>query len=259
MFENISLMTYGRCVKRKGWWIQDSIGINRIYYIHSGNVLFRSGMIEKMLEAGKSYLFPQNLQFELVTDEHTCVDHTFIDFTTVPPIKMDDVVELTACQDSLNNSAWRVLMEIIEAYPMFPDYQRNKFYNTTKAYLRGLLEIMDETAGLGTIDEPIISETLNYIHRNFHNDISITDLAEKFNYHVNFFIKKFKKYMNMTPYQYIVRYRLNTAINLLRQNTYTVSEVAELVGYSSVSSFSHTFKKLYGIYPSELSDDFELV
>lgn len=183
MFENISLMTYGRCVKRKGWWIQDS----------------------------------------------------------------------------LNNSAWRVLMEIIEAYPMFPDYQRNKFYNTTKAYLRGLLEIMDETAGLGTIDEPIISETLNYIHRNFHNDISITDLAEKFNYHVNFFIKKFKKYMNMTPYQYIVRYRLNTAINLLRQNTYTVSEVAELVGYSSVSSFSHTFKKLYGIYSSELSDDFELV
>ena len=61
--------------------------------------------------------------------------------------------------------------------------------------------------------------------------------------------------MFVPPYQYIKKYRLKLATTYLEKN-YSVSETADMVGYSDTASFSHALKKEYGIYPSEYGKNF---
>ena len=76
-------------------------------------------------------------------------------------------------------------------------------------------------------------------------------MTEITNLEKNYLIRLFKQYMNSTPYQYITKYRFNIALSLIRRN-YSLGEVALQIGYSDVASFSHAFKRIYGISPSSI-------
>ena len=66
----------------------------------------------------------------------------------------------------------------------------------------------------------------------------------KFNY-------KLKELTGETPGSFFRRYKLNKAAQLLRQNKYTVSEIATMTGFSTAAHFSVAFKKQFGVSPSE--------
>lgn len=253
MFSSISVSLYGRCVMRKGWQIVNTIGMNRVYYVNSGSVRFNQGIEKYTLKPGMFYFFPQNLKFELTLDDDTSFDHSFFDFTTVPPIKMDTMIELDPNEYPLIQSAAKIAFDLAEAYPMFPVSQRNQYYNLAKSYLNNLLVLVNSIVPIETIDDPMMHFIIDYIHKNFHSDISISELADKLCLEKNFFIKKFKRYMDITPYQYIRNYRMNTAMSLIKSNRYPISKIAEMVGYSDTASFSHAFKKVYDFYPNEIS------
>ena len=68
----------------------NSLGTNRLHYIHSGNIAAKVGGQDLMLEEGHLYIFPQNLKFELFPNNGVWVDHTFYDFWTIPAIKSDN-------------------------------------------------------------------------------------------------------------------------------------------------------------------------
>ena len=99
MFTNISFSTYGRCVKGSEWTIMNSLGTNRLYYIHSGNIAARVGGRDLMLEERNLYIFPQNLEFKLFPNDSVSVDHTFYDFWTIPVIKSDDIIQISSLSD----------------------------------------------------------------------------------------------------------------------------------------------------------------
>jgi hypothetical protein len=53
------------------------------------------------------------------------------------------------------------------------------------------------------------------------------------------------------PSFFFKTYKLNRAAELLVEGKYTVSEIADLTGFSTLSHFSKSFKKQFGITPSE--------
>ena len=60
-----------------------------------------------------------------------------------------------------------------------------------------------------------------------------------------------KELTGTAPVEFLRTYRLNKATQLLRQNAYTVSEVAYRTGFSSPAYFSKCFKAVYGVTPTE--------
>lgn len=64
---------------------------------------------------------------------------------------------------------------------------------------------------------------------------------------------KFKGLMNETPNSFFKKYKLNRAAELLRSGKYNVSEVSDMTGFSSLSYFSVSFKKQFGVKPSDYS------
>ena len=64
---------------------------------------------------------------------------------------------------------------------------------------------------------------------------------------------KFKGLINETPNSFFKKYKLNRAAELIQSGKYTMSEVADMTGFSSLSYFSVSFKKQFGVKPSDYS------
>lgn len=96
-----------------------------------------------------------------------------------------------------------------------------------------------------------IQPALQYIEKHFlRESISAEKLASlcgiSYSYVKKIFVKKF----GVTPKKYILQLKINYAGDLLRSGMYTVSQIAELCGFSDIYYFSRQFKEYTGLSPS---------
>ena len=66
------------------------------------------------------------------------------------------------------------------------------------------------------------------------------------------FHRIFQKTFNISPYHYSLKVRLNHAATLMAHQKYSITEAAMATGFSDISSFSKTYKKHFGVSPSQL-------
>jgi len=97
----------------------------------------------------------------------------------------------------------------------------------------------------------IIKETINYINKNVSEKLEIADLAKITRWKESHFIRVFKKYAGMTPYQYILKRKIEKAKTLLVETTLPIVEISFELGFLSHSNFCIAFKKYSGMTPEE--------
>lgn len=102
-----------------------------------------------------------------------------------------------------------------------------------------------------TDSEALCLQIMNYIDTHIYTMNCLSRLSEITGYSYNYMSNIFKKNTSTTLLDYYHSKRMKTAKRLLAENKRTVSEVAELLGYSSIYTFSRAFKKQFGISPSE--------
>lgn len=89
-----------------------------------------------------------------------------------------------------------------------------------------------------------------YIEENYHEpDLRLESIAGFFYINVQHMCFIFKKYMNTTVGDYILKVRMAEAKKLFDQSSLNISLVAEKCGYQDANYFSKCFKKYYGITP----------
>lgn len=100
-----------------------------------------------------------------------------------------------------------------------------------------------------------VLEAMEYIGAHYNDpNISIGTIAQHLGLSEGHLSHTFKKETDYTLLNYLTRYRVHRAMELLRDCRVKVYEVAEQVGYRDITYFSATFKKLVGMSPSEYQD-----
>ena len=67
----------------------------------------------------------------------------------------------------------------------------------------------------------------------------------------SWFIQRFKESTGFSPLQYILKLRIANAQSLLEHTDYTITEIANMVGYTNSLYFSRLFHKYIGMSPRE--------
>lgn len=93
--------------------------------------------------------------------------------------------------------------------------------------------------------------SLEYINKNYQQNIQIQTLADIAHLNHHYYIKQFKTLYGTTPYQYIMRKRFIAATTDLANTNLTIDEIASRNGFSNRIHFSQMFKKRYGLTPIE--------
>ncbi|MEO0442902.1 MAG: helix-turn-helix domain-containing protein [Pseudomonadota bacterium] len=97
-------------------------------------------------------------------------------------------------------------------------------------------------------DEDILQAQL-WLQNNSGKNITLTDIAKQFDMSSRNFNRRFKAAIGCTPTQYLQELRLKTAKDLLQSSNLSVGEIADKVGYSDASHFTHLFKRSFSITP----------
>lgn len=96
-----------------------------------------------------------------------------------------------------------------------------------------------------------MNEAISYFNANYNQDIAISQYAASKGMSISWFIRNFKKYTNKTPVQFLTDLRLTNAQLLLETTTYSIGEIAGIVGYNNPLYFSRLFHKQRGCSPSQ--------
>ncbi|WP_217556661.1 helix-turn-helix domain-containing protein [Paenibacillus sp. GbtcB18] len=102
----------------------------------------------------------------------------------------------------------------------------------------------DERAGKFT-------DILAYIHEHYDEELSIEQFANSMNMSVGHFSRTFKEEVGEKYVEYIAKYRLVKAKELLLQTDLKMDDIAEKVGYWGRNSFIRMFRKYEGITPAK--------
>lgn len=87
-----------------------------------------------------------------------------------------------------------------------------------------------------------ITSVISFIRANFSKDVTLDDMTALVNISKYHFIRLFKKQTGMTPYEYMINYRIYQAKRLLRTTDLSVNEISSRVGFASPSNFIQKFK-----------------
>lgn len=101
-----------------------------------------------------------------------------------------------------------------------------------------------------------IDAAVTFIRNNYSRPLTIDDIIRDIPISKYHFIRLFRRIMGITPYSYLMNYRINRSKILLHSTNKSIAEIAETCGFSDTSNFISQFKKHTGIRPTHYRKDF---
>ncbi|MDQ6418727.1 response regulator transcription factor [Paenibacillus sp. LHD-117] len=98
---------------------------------------------------------------------------------------------------------------------------------------------------------PVIGQILAKIHENCAEELSLKSLSAQYNIHPVYLGRLFQKETGESFSEYLNRYRIEKAKELLADSRLKVNEIARMVGYWEMGYFYKQFKKQVGVSPTD--------
>lgn len=124
----------------------------------------------------------------------------------------------------------------IQNYSNYPDLQNKNFTHSK-------------------FDQQQINAVDAYIEKNIGSHISVDNLADLLGYSKFYFLREFKKVVGETPYQYLLKKRLEKAQMLLLLSNDNIVSVSDELGFTDQAHFTKLFKREFGVTPAQFQKD----
>lgn len=157
------------------------------------------------------------------------------------PADLHFLYENTDCMGYIGGSSFeRIPVEkaILETTKAFKNYESFGSKDIMKKILKGSSRNFDYAEYVKT-----------YIEENYMKDIRISDLALVAHISASYLSTVFKNSAGYSFSEYLVRFRINKAVEMLTEEKIPLFEVAQMVGYDDYAQFSKIFKKYKGVSP----------
>ncbi len=103
-----------------------------------------------------------------------------------------------------------------------------------------------------------LHQMISFIRRHYSEPITLGDIAGAANISQSEAARCFKKNLDVTPFNYLILYRLEAAKVMLQSSEMSITEIAMQCGFDSVSYFDRVFRKYYWLTPKEFRGNMDL-
>lgn len=158
----------------------------------------------------------------------------------------------------LPNISWhRKILELLKKLTTLDDRNSNLYPYQVLVNLHNIWLLMQENIDLPTdipnnnLTKERIYIFLNYIHHHFAEKITITSISNSAHVSKSECLRCFHSTLNITPYEYLLNYRLQKSIILLQNSDSNITDIANKVGFNQPSHFIAILKKRIGKTPKQ--------
>ena len=146
----------------------------------------------------------------------------------------------------------------IEAYSLFNSERYSELFEDAVrsiSYMNKFAEYVVEAVMKCKQEQEASQDTvmkvIRYIEQNYTKTITKDELESISYMNINYLSRQFKARTGKSLHNYLVNYRLDKAVEFLREGKYSISDIAMMVGYDNFSYFSRLFKEKKGCSPKE--------
>lgn len=94
-------------------------------------------------------------------------------------------------------------------------------------------------------------QMVSYVHQHYSENIELEDIASSSNISRSKCCKIFQKYLRQSPIAFLNAYRMEISCNLLKDTSFSITQIAISCGYNHPSYFSKMFMRKYGCTPNQ--------
>lgn len=116
--------------------------------------------------------------------------------------------------------------------------------------------IIENSAPVTFADKQRIRALRQYIHKNYMEHISLSDIAAAVHISKGECCRIFSRIMHTTPFRYLINYRIAQSLKMLSTTGVSIAEIAQLNGFGSSSYYTECFRKEMRCRPMEYRKNF---
>jgi len=106
-----------------------------------------------------------------------------------------------------------------------------------------------QSTDIVAIADPVVATAMSYIREHYRKGIGVVDIARAAGVSRRVLEIHFRKSMDRSVYEEVLRLRMNHACILLMETNLSVAQIAEALNYDEIKYFSRGFRKVVGISP----------
>ena len=241
--------------------------VTEIVWVRSGTETMQIGSVRSTFTAGDIYIIPSNTVHSRLEFSPDAAVRSVI-FSpaaiTLPPEHffqqefVQPLIEDRLLMPSLikpEHPAYPAILEQIKQigkHRIYKDGFKLGRFSAIMNICIALMPYCQVTQGEVPVTDPgneVVKLCMRYIHNHYYRQVTLEDAARHCHLHPNYLCAVFKSYTGQTVFEYLNRYRIEAASQLLQKEDLPVSKVAELVGFHSESLFYQKFKAITGTTP----------
>lgn len=226
-----------------------------MHYCLSGRGIYRSQGMSYEIGPGEGFLILPGELSSHQADDHQPWDHVWVGFAGSRAadylrrcglgkeqrvFRCDQTQRLEACVESMlgfdTAGAGNELLLLGELYT---------FLGWVAQSAQGSARRSRETAA------EYVELAMEYIRSHFQEDLTVAKLARYVGLNRSYLTTVFQNTINMSPQQYLMRFRMEWAAGMLCEDKLTVGEIARSCGYPDPLTFSKAFKRTLGVTPTQ--------
>lgn len=228
-----------------------------VHYILSGTGTFSDGRITKTLHPGDGFVIFPNCLVTYAADSEDPWTYSWVGFQGLKAESF--LYKAGICRESpfFTYTADNRLRDCLEN--MISDARSNSsselmILGHLYIFLSLLIQNSQKTSSYVSRpmnQEKYVKRVVEFISKNYSENISITEIASVIGIDRSYLYVIFKKFMQMSPQEYLINYRIERAVDLMQNFSLTIGDISRSVGYEDPLQFSKIFKKIKGMSPTQ--------
>ena len=228
----LSLLSLGHFVARASSISNTSLPCHRIIYVTGSPIRYTIRGSVLTLEKGDVLYTPPNTIYSAGgTDEHIPSEFLYLYFHVLPHHQEQNFIRVMETAGKIR--VFHALRSPVEFYfhTIMEEYEKQR-----PGYYHSSL---------------VLNKAASYIAANIRDPLRISQVSHVCGVSESYLYKVFSSALGLSPKEYILNCKMEYAIQLLKENNMTVTQIARELGFSNPNHFSNAFFKVTGKRPSE--------
>lgn len=226
-----------------------------MFYVNEGKGSVTVRQATHKIEAGQGFVIFPGIDTKIQSHYKDTMNVTWVAFSGYLVDRYLSRADLSVYEpvfdDNEHQDARKYFDTLLTASLRFPNR-----YCKIMAQLYSLIGFLIDNAGskikqTATVPEYYLMQALDFIDRNYHENITVVDIASYVGISRKTLNLVFASLTGFSPKDYLTYYRISKSVDLLKDQNLSIEMISVSVGYNDQFYFSKQFKKNVGLTPSE--------